>query len=388
MRVVIVSKTFVADTAQRQLEWIARQPGVELTLITPPEWHADDGRVWPFVPHFTEGYAVRRLPVVFNGHFHNYAYRGLASAIDEIKPDLMHIDEEPYNFAGAQAQWLAAKRNIPTIFVALQSIYRRYPPPYSLFEQYDYRHTAHIISVNADVEAVIRRKGYQGQSSIFYVYGIDPELYAPRPRPAQQDETFVAGYLGRLLFDKGLGVLIEALTQLPDNFRVRLVGSGPDHDALADLAATRNVAERVEFAPAVSSTEIPDALAQMDVLVLPSLTRHNWKEQFGRVLIEAMACDVPVLGSNSGEIPNVVGDAGLIVPEGDAGALAQGLRTLQEQSKLRTDYVRRGRERVLGQFTQEQVARRTAALYRQVVSGGNADVRARGEALADTHPAG
>jgi glycosyltransferase involved in cell wall biosynthesis len=388
MRVVIVSKTFVADTAQRQLEWIARQPGVELTLITPPEWHADDGRVWPFVPHFTEGYAVRRLPVVFNGHFHNYAYRGLASAIDEIKPDLMHIDEEPYNFAGAQAQWLAAKRNIPTIFVALQSIYRRYPPPYSLFEQYDYRHTAHIISVNADVEAVIRRKGYQGQSSIFYVYGIDPELYAPRPRPAQQDETFVAGYLGRLLFDKGLGVLIEALTQLPDNFRVRLVGSGPDHDALADLAATRNVAERVEFAPAVSSTEIPDALAQMDVLVLPSLTRHNWKEQFGRVLIEAMACDVPVLGSNSGEIPNVIGDAGLIVPEGDAGALAQGLRTLQEQSKLRTDYVRRGRERVLGQFTQEQVARRTAALYRQVVSGGNADVRARGEALADTHPAG
>jgi glycosyltransferase involved in cell wall biosynthesis len=388
MRVVIVSKTFVADTAQRQLEWIARQPGVDLTLITPPEWHADDGRVWPFVPHFTEGYAVRRLPVVFNGHFHNYAYRGLASAIDEIKPDLIHIDEEPYNFAGAQAQWLAAKRNIPTIFVALQSIYRRYPPPYSLFEQYDYRHTAHIISVNADVEAVIRRKGYQGRSSIFYVYGIDPELYAPRPGPARQDDTFVAGYLGRLLFDKGLGVLIEALTRLPDNFRVRLVGSGPDRDALADLATTRKVAERVEFAPAVSSTEIPDALAQMDVLVLPSLTRHNWKEQFGRVLIEAMACDVPVLGSNSGEIPNVIGDAGLIVPEGDAGALAQGLRTLQEQSELRADYVRRGRERVLGQFTQEQVAQRTATLYQQVVSGGKADVRARGEALADTHPAG
>ncbi len=115
----------------------------------------------------------------------------------------------------------------------MQSIYRRYPPPYSLFEQYNYRQTAHIISVNADVEAVIRRKGYQGQSSVFYVYGIDPDLYGPRPRPARQDDTFVAGYLGRLLFDKGLGVLIEALTQLPENFRVRLVGSGPDKDALA-----------------------------------------------------------------------------------------------------------------------------------------------------------
>ncbi len=86
MRVVIASKTFVADTAQRQLEWIARQPGVELTLVTPPEWHADDGRVWPFVPRFTNGYAVRQLPIVFNGHYHNYAYRGLNSVIDEIKP--------------------------------------------------------------------------------------------------------------------------------------------------------------------------------------------------------------------------------------------------------------------------------------------------------------
>src|SRR6185437_6189680 len=181
--------------------------------------------------------------------------------------------EEPYNFAGAQAQWIAAKRHIPTIFVALQSVYRRYPPPYALFEQYNYRHTMHIISVNADVEAVLRYKGYQGLSSIFYVYGIDPELYSPRPRPARQDDTFVVGYLGRLLFDKGLGVLIEALAQLPANYHVRLVGSGPDRDALATLASERGVADRVEFVPAVSSTEIPDALAQMDVLALPSLTR-------------------------------------------------------------------------------------------------------------------
>ncbi len=155
-----------------------------------------------------------------------------------------------------------------------------------------------------------------------------------------------------------------------------------------ELAITRDVADRVEFVPAVPSTEIPEALAQMDVLVLPSLTRHNWKEQFGRVLIEAMACDVPVLGSNSGEIPNVIGDAGLIVPEGNAAELAQGLRTLQEQPELRADYVRRGKERVLGRFTQEQVARRTVSLYQQIVgSAGVAIVRSMGEALADTYPA-
>lgn len=368
MRVALISKTFVADTAQRQLEWIARQPGVELTLVTPPEWHADDGRVWPFVPRFTEGYDVRRLPIVFNGHFHNYAYRGLARVIDDIKPDLIHIDEEPYNFAGAQAQWVAAKRRIPTLFVALQSIYRRYPPPYSLFEQYNYTHTGHIISVNRDVEDVIRRKGYKGPSSVFYVYGIDPQDYAPRPRRSSADGSFVVGYLGRLLFDKGLGVLIEALTRLPAGYRARLVGSGPDREALQALAERHGVADRVEFAPAVATTAIPDALAAMDVLVLPSLTRHNWKEQFGRVLIEAMACDVPVVGSDSGEIPNVIGDAGAIVPEGNAEALAGCLRRLGEDAALREEYRRRGRERVLARFTQEQVARQTAAVYSQVVA--------------------
>lgn len=367
MRVALISKTFVADTAQRQLEWIARQPGVELMLVTPPEWHADDGRVWPFVPRFTEGYDVRQLPIVFNGHFHNYAYRGLAHVIDDIKPDLIHIDEEPYNFAGAQAQWVAEKRHIPTIFIALQSIYRRYPPPYSLFEQYNYAHTGHIISVNRDVEDVIRRKGYKGPSSVFYVYGIDPQDYSPRPRRPSANGSFVVGYLGRLLFDKGLGVLIEAMTRLPPDYRARLVGSGPDREALQALAERHGIVDRVEFAPAVATTEIPEALAGMDVLVLPSLTRHNWKEQFGRVLIEAMACDVPVVGSDSGEIPNVIGDAGMIVPENSAEALAECLRRLCENAALREEYRRRGRGRVLERFTQEQVARQTAAVYQQVL---------------------
>ena len=80
---------------------------------------------------------------------------------------------------------------------------------------------------------------------------------------------------------------------------------------------------------------MPAAAERLDCLALPSLTRPNWKEQFGRVLVEAMACQVPVVGSDSGEIPNLVGDAGLIVPEGDAAALAAALRRLRDDAVLR-----------------------------------------------------
>jgi glycosyltransferase involved in cell wall biosynthesis len=369
MRIALVSKTFVADAAQRQLEWIAQQPGIELTLITPRAWRGDDGRTSTFTPTYTRGYQARPLWLRFNGHYHNFAYLGLERVIDELQPDLVHIDEEPYNYAGFQAQRIATARRIPTIFVALQSIYRRYPPPWSLFEQYNYRRTAHIISVNSDIEAVIRHKGYTGRSSSFYVYGVDPEIVYPRPRAPRMGDQFVVGYVGRLIFDKGLGVLIEAIASLPPSYRLRLVGSGPDREALEQLAASKGVAQRVEFAGAVSSQEIPQAFAEMDVMALPSLTRKNWKEQFGRVLIEAMACDTPVIGSDSGEIPNVIGDAGLVTPEGNAQALAAAIARLGSDPALRADLARRGRQRVLDRFTQGQVARRTVALYHEVLNG-------------------
>jgi glycosyltransferase involved in cell wall biosynthesis len=367
MRVVIVSKTFVSDTYQRQLEWIARQPDVDLALITPPVWRSDDGRLLPFVSRYTEGYTVRPLPIRFNGHFHLYTYRGLLRTLRSIRPDVVHIDEEPYNPAGTQAQWAADSVGARTVFVVLQNLRRRYPPPYSLFEQYNYRHTAHIIAVNAPAGDVVRAKGYRGPLSAFSVYGIDPDLYVPTPH-SPHGGTFVVGYIGRIVIPKGLGVLIEVLSQLPEIYRLRLVGSGSDAETLKRLAAERGVAERVTFVPAVQTSEVPGELSRMDVLVLPSLSRRNWTEQFGRVLIEAMACQVPVVGSDSGEIPRVIGDAGLIVPEGDVSALRAALLRLYERPDERSDLARRGRERVLANFTQEQVALKTVGVWRQALA--------------------
>src|SRR5579884_2590811 len=297
MRVAIVSKTFVAATAQRQLEWIARQPGVELTLITPDAWRSDDGRTLPFVGQFVEGYAYRRLPVVFNGKYHFYLYRGLRHTLDALRPDLVHIDEEPYNPAGAQAQRVADRLGAATVFVAWQNLYRAYPPPFAQLEQYNYAHTAHIIAGNSGAAEVVRKKGYAGPLSVFSLHGVDPDVYAPRPGSACTDGDFVIGYVGRLVLYKGIGLLIEALAGLPATCRLRLVGSGPDEQRLRELAATQGVADRVDFVAAVPTTEIPAVLADLDVLALPSLSQPNWVEQFGRVLIEAMSCGVPVVGS-------------------------------------------------------------------------------------------
>jgi glycosyltransferase involved in cell wall biosynthesis len=386
MRVVIVSKTFVAETAQRQLEWIARSPEIELTLVTPPDWRSDDGRTLTFTPHFTSGYATRTVPVLFNGHYHFYVYRGLRPVIAALAPDLLHIDEEPYNPAGAQVQRLANALGVPSVFVAWQNVFRTYPLPFSRLEQYNYRSTAHIIAGNVAAADVLRRKGYTGPLSTFSVHGVDPEIYHPLPGARDGGETVTVGYIGRLVLYKGVGLLIQALAALPARVRLVLVGSGPDEAELRRLAADLEVADRVEFAPAVPASEVPRALADMDVLALPSLTQPNWMEQFGRVLIEAMACEVAVVGSDSGEIPHVVGDAGRIVPEGDVDALAATLRELVEQPEQRAALARRGRERVLAHFTQEQVARRTVAVWEQVLAEHPRTARARQGVGHGAHP--
>ncbi len=366
MRVVIVSKTFVAETAQRQLEWIAHQPDIELTLVTPPYWRSDDGRRLPFVPRFVEGYQVRKTSVVFNGQYHLYFYPELGTIVRQQRPNVLHIDEEPYNPVGAQAQRLANALGARTVFVSWQNLYRTYPAPYAWIERYNYRRAAAIIAGNADAADVLRRKGYGGPTAIFSVHGVDPDIYRRLPRTSPSG-VFVIGYLGRLVLYKGVGLLIEALQGMPDHCRLRLVGSGPDERALRRIASERGIAERVDFVPAVATADVPRMLSDMDVLAAPSLTQSNWKEQFGRVLIEAMACGIPVIGSDSGEIPHVVGAAGMIVPEGDVEALRAGLMRLANDAAMRERFSHAGRARVLEQFTQEQVARKMVAVYHEAL---------------------
>ena len=124
--------------------------------------------------------------------------------------------------------------------------------------------------------------------------------------------------------------------------------------------------------PALPPAQLATALQALAVLVLPSHTQPRWKEQFGRVLTEAMACGVPVIGSSSGAIPEVIGDAGLVFPEGDAAALAAALERLRIDPALHAALAAAGLARVRAHYTQDVIATRTAAFYRALLAGAPA----------------
>lgn len=364
MRVVMLSKAFVRETYQRKLEEIARFDDVELTLISPPFWR-EGGSTLTLRQQFTRGYNLRVTPMVLNGHFHLHFYPMLGRLLHSLQPDLVHVDEEPYNLA----TWLALRAvrasGARGLFFTWQNLDRHLPLPFSLFETQNYRRAAGAIAGSGDAEKVLRAKGFKGPVWVIPQFGVDPELFRPGERSAHT--PFTVGYVGRLVRTKGVDLLIRACERLADPWRLVIIGEGEESAALRQLAASLGLGDKVEFRGAVASTEIPRAMQGLDIFALPSRSAPNWREQFGRVLMEAMACAVPPVGADSGEIPRVIGDAGLVFPEDDWQALGDCLSALQRDPDRRHALGRAGRERVFARFTHRSIAEQTVAVYRALL---------------------
>ena len=369
MRVLMVSKACVVGAYQKKLEELAKLPDMELTAVVPPYWRDEQGAVELERRH-TEGYDLLVEPMAFNGSYHLHFYPGLGKRIKRARPDLVHIDEEPYNLATAHALWLARRAGARSLFFSWQNLQRRYPLPFRLIERYVLGRADYCIAGNRESARVWAAKGYRGPLAVIPQFGVDPDIFCPAPRsgePRGGGRGFVAGYVGRLVEEKGVDLLLEALAGLPGSWRAYVLGSGPAGEALQAQAQELGLASRVTFDRWIPSAQMPAYYRQLDALVVPSRTRPNWKEQFGRVLIEAMACGVPVVCSDCGELPNVAGDAGLIFPEGRVDALRAHLGRLMADPDLCADLARRGRERVLVHYTQAQVAAQTYQAYRTVL---------------------
>jgi glycosyltransferase involved in cell wall biosynthesis len=367
MRVLMVSKACLVGAYQRKLEEMAALPDIELTVAVPAAWRDARGLIRLERAH-VRGYRLEVEPIAFNGRFHLHYYPRLGRLMDAVRPQLVHMDEEPYNLATWHALRLARRRGARTLFFSWQNLRRSYPWPFSAFEREVLRTANGAIAGNQEAQAVWRAKGFARPMPVIPQFGVDLEIFRPVERPAADGRPFVAGYAGRLVREKGVDLLLRAAASLPAEIQLRIVGGGPEQAALKRLADKLGLAGRVAWLPLVPSEQMPAQFAQMDCLVLPSRTRPNWKEQFGRVLIEAMACGVPVIGADSGEIPNVIGSAGWLFPESDAAALAERLRQLWQRPEARAQLSGLGRQRAEALYSQRRIAEESVQFYRELMA--------------------
>ena len=365
MRVLMVSKACIAAAYRTKLEKLGRFPGVELFAMVPAYWRTGKTRQ-PLEPGDAQNYALIVGRMRLNGHFHLHHYAGLQRLIRRIRPDIVHIDEEPYNLATWQIMRQAKSTGAKVLFFTWQNLLRAYPFPFSAIERYNYRRADFALAGNAEAVDVLRTKGYAGPLEVIPQFGVDTDIYRPLAPPALP-RPFTIGYAGRLVSEKGVDLLLRAAALLEGEWSLRILGEGPERASLECLAAELHISSRTSFEHAVPTTEIPAFLARLDALVLPSRTQDNWKEQFGRILVEAMSCAVPVIGSDSGEIPHVVGDGGLIFAEGDSQALYECLSLVKSGPNPRSRWGDHGRVRVLAHYSQARIAAQTFQVYQRML---------------------
>ena len=373
MRVLFISHSLVTRSNHRLPEELARNCDLQLDVLAPTWWNEESRTVYQEKtrdPHYnircgTVAFYRKPMPNLF-------LFRsGLAQAIREVQPDIIDFNEEPFSLVMGQLlllrQVLAPRSKL--LFYSFQNLYKRYPPPFSLFEQWAFRVAGCACVAVTEIGHVLSRKGYRGRIAI-NPPGVDDRVFRPLPAARTQlratfaisSDQYLLGYLGRLSAEKGIQDIVAALPMLPHNVRLLIVGGG-DRALIEQQAVAAGVADRVVFAGAINRLDAPRYLNAMDVLIVPSRTTPRWKEQFGRVIAEAYMCGIPVIGSDSGAIPEVVGETGLIFPEANVRALAAAVRLLIGQPELAVELGRRARARALESFTWEKVAADRYTLY-------------------------
>ncbi|HLA48072.1 MAG: hypothetical protein A3D20_01540 [Nitrospinae bacterium RIFCSPHIGHO2_02_FULL_39_82] len=373
MRILFTWHAAVEPEYRKLFKEIAKK-GHELLVISPKSW-TEGGRLQSVDNLNEDGYRLLTFPVIFRNRIKGFFYPQiyfLYKLFNKFKPDIVHIFEEPYSLACFQMAALV-KIVSPPSKIIVQSFENMIIPqrfPFLLIERFVLNNTNLLISVPNEGESVWRGKGYSGTIKQLPV-GLDETLFKKTdsflpdyPFLNKKDKIRI-GYVGRLATEKGLSLLLEAVSNLlkcSSDLELIIIGNG-ERKRFESLAAELGIKEKTVFIDAVPNYQLPIIYSKMDILVLPSLTTDRWKEQFGRVLIEAMACEVAVVGSSSGEIPFVIGDAGIIFQEGDIAALTKVLEGLIVNSDMRDKLGKAGRKRILKNFTWTSVAERLCNSY-------------------------
>ena len=381
MRLLVVSHACSTAINQSFYADLEAETGWQVSLVIPSRWSnqygiTDTSARWRGL----QG-DIKRINVFRPGDIPTHLYRSwFISLLRQQKPDAIYVHQEPYGLSTFQvclANYLTGRR--PIGFYAAQNILKVYPPPIRQMEKWVFQQSRFALPVTQSALDVLRAKGYQHTVKVLPL-AIDTGMYHPSPdwrlqQRAQlgiSQDRFVLGYVGRLVEEKGLGKLLLALDQLKQvPWELLLIGSGPFEAALRQkVDRMRDGHGRVHFIGYVPHDETSRWLSSLDVLVLPSETRPNWKEQFGRVLLEAMACGTPVVGSSSGEIPNVINatGGGLIFPEQDTHALAENLTLLAGSPGLRRNLIDRGQRSVAELYDQRRLVRKFASVIEDVIS--------------------
>jgi len=367
-RVLVLSHTYLQPAHRGKLRAIAAR-GLEVTVAIPQRWREPwFGRPIDVAWERQGGLEVFPLPargMGAKGELEKaiYGRRALKALLRDRRPDLVQIEEEPTTIAAKQVFNAARRLAIPVVLFTHQNT----APDLGWWDRWKHRRMLRKLAglvAGSDLAGTLAR-----QAAPNLPIAVIPQLGAVAPHETQHvpHEGLAIGFVGRLVHQKGLDNLLQALAQLRSHkWRLLIVGDGPDRERLEALASDLRLAARVRWTGGLPGDQVANLWPDLDVLVQPSRALDDWRETNGHVLIEAMANEVAVLGTDSGVIPELIGDAGIVVPNGDVAALSAALERLGDAQGRRT-LAQAARARALRLYSDDAIAERTLDFWKQVV---------------------
>jgi glycosyltransferase involved in cell wall biosynthesis len=372
LRLLTVGHSYVVALNRRLPNEIARIGGGrwEVTAVA-PRFVRTEMRDISLEASPNEPSQLEPVNVHASAHLHVMAYGFRLRELLRQPWDIVHIYQEPYIFAGWQtAYWTPSQ--IPFVFFTAQNILKRYLPPFSSMESYCLNRCAGWIGCGETVVEALLKKSYGRRPHRQIGFGVDLEQFRPdkmrrehaRRRLGWDDSVPVIAFLGRFVAEKGLEFLTSALDRLRSPWRALFIGGGPMQESLEEWA--KKYPGRIRFVN-VTHDEVPEYLNAADILCAPSQTMPNWREQFGRMIIEGFASGLAVVGSDSGEIPHVIGDAGIVLGERDEAAWVNTLEHLLTGESFRNELGGRARIRAVEQFSWPVIARQHLDFFSELL---------------------
>ncbi|MBD1833056.1 glycosyltransferase family 4 protein [Cyanobacteria bacterium FACHB-472] len=389
MRILVASHTYIVDLNCEKLRAIAHlEPDIEVTVVVPKRWKPGGVQNKIIETQLREEGNFRIVPVSnFSQNNQGILTFGadLIGLLKQFRPQIIQVEQGAKALGYAEMITLNRLLGLKAknLFFTWWNLPYKLRFPISLLEAYNLRNTHGIIAGNQDGVDILRQRGYKGPAKVMPQLGVDETLFKPQRQPDLAakhgilPDEFVVGFVGRFVEEKGLITLLQALSGLQEHsWKCLLLGRGPLQPVLMERAAELGIKDRLILIESVPHDEVARYINLMSTLVLPSettyqfktLTAAGWKEQFGHVLIEAMACRVPVIGSDSGEIPHVIKEAGLVFPEKNVAALQNCLRQLIEQPDVADKLGQLGYERLINQYTNKALAKQQLDFYKELIA--------------------
>ena len=364
MRAVIVSHLY-ADPANRAKLRSLAGLGVSLAVAVPDRWAANDGRARGTT--WGDDGGVRVVPVSVRGRMGDptrlhWNAKTLRRLLTDFRPDLLHIEEEPWTQPASVSLRLARRLGIRTVLSTAESLPRGHSLRQRFRRERSLRLAQGIIGANRLALGLAAKRRPTIPQIALPQIGVTPPAAVPRV----PHQGLAIGFVGRLVPERGLDLLFRACVGLTGKWMLTVIGTGPSQEELEVLAERLGLSARVSWLGPLPREAVDQVWPRLDCVVFPARTTPRWVASAARGALHAMANGVAVVASDSGALPEIVGDTGKIVPEEDVPALAAALQELYADRAECERLGTAGRRRIMDEFSDSAIAGKTLGFWHAV----------------------